>query len=589
MTLTPQRIQCTRGQANSQPPGVSLVWAGAGTNWDNPYDKGSPEENLALYRDMIRNRDSRKGDFIRANLFRLRYRDLGCGCSVGRPCHGDVLIELANGEAGMLLPHPFAELLPLLEGAAFDEFCADIKANGINMPVVLFEGRTLDGRNRLRAADVTGAVVPFTDFSGDEAAAFAFVHSMNYERRQLTPSQRAMYAAARGKLAVGINQHTMAGGAGGEGAQNCAPSQEQKAAAAQVSRRLQQYADTVEEKGSPALKAAVIRGDVAAATAAVIADLPAKQQDRLIAKAQRPLLQEVKQIRAARVEAKRARVVLPQSFKGGTVDDLHALAASGFKARTILADPPWKFLTRSPAGEDRSASMHYRTMTLDAIKALPIAALCDADTTLLMWMVDWGVELALEVLKAFGFTQKTTAFTWIKLNASGEIDVGDLETSFFMGPGYWTRANPEACWLATRGAPTRLNADVRQLVIAPVMEHSRKPDIHDRIERLVSGPYLELFARRERPGWVTWSDELPFALPTDADRLAHDADGVVVDEPAAPPGGEGVSGMNTPSCGGDDLPHPLVIDGVEIDAAALNTLPPVVDDTDIPAFLRRKP
>jgi MT-A70 len=46
------------------------------------------------------------------------------------------------------------------------------------------------------------------------------------------------------------------------------------------------------------------------------------------------------------------------------------------------------------------------------------------------------------------------------------------------------------------------------------MEHSRKPDeVYERIERLVEGPYLELYARRERPGWVSWGDELPFKVP----------------------------------------------------------------------------
>jgi hypothetical protein len=83
-----------------------------------------------------------------------------------------------------------------------------------------------------------------------------------------------------------------------------------------------------------------------------------------------------------------------------------------------------------------------------------------------------------------------------------------------MGQGYWTRANPEDCWLATRGHPKRINADVRQLIVAPVLEHSHKPDeTHLRIERLVSGPYLELYARRERENWVTWGNELQFEMP----------------------------------------------------------------------------
>jgi N6-adenosine-specific RNA methylase IME4 len=92
---------------------------------------------------------------------------------------------------------------------------------------------------------------------------------------------------------------------------------------------------------------------------------------------------------------------------------------------------------------------------------------------------------------------------------AGQIDMfrDDLDAS--VGMGYWTRANSEACLLATRGKPKRLNADVRQGIIAPRREHSRKPDgIHARIERLVAGPYCELFARERRPGWDAWGNEV---------------------------------------------------------------------------------
>ena len=80
---------------------------------------------------------------------------------------------------------------------------------------------------------------------------------------------------------------------------------------------------------------------------------------------------------------------------------------------------------------------------------------------------------------------------------------------FFVGLGYWTRANVEQCLLATRGSPKRLAKDVRRLIVSPRQEHSRKPDeIYDRIERLAEGPYLELFARNTRPGWNSWGNEV---------------------------------------------------------------------------------
>jgi N6-adenosine-specific RNA methylase IME4 len=224
-------------------------------------------------------------------------------------------------------------------------------------------------------------------------------------------------------------------------------------------------------------------------------------------------------------DAKRKADHRARTFDGGKVEDLHALAASGFKAGAILADPAWQFIARSDKGEGRSASQHYDVQGLEAIKALPIKALAADDCVLFMWMVDWCPHWAFEVIEAWGFEHKTTAFTWIKLTANhdGQPRYGGLisDRDFHFGQGYWTRANPEDCWLATRGSPKRINADVRQLIIHPVMEHSRKPDdIHSRIERLVDGPYLELNARREVENWLTWGNEIGFKPPASA--LADD-------------------------------------------------------------------
>ena len=215
---------------------------------------------------------------------------------------------------------------------------------------------------------------------------------------------------------------------------------------------------------------------------------------------------------------------MERALKGGQVADLHRLIAHGHKFSAILADPPWHFVARSEKGERRSASQHYTTDRTEAekIKALPIRDLAAADCVLFMWMVDWCPQLALEVIEAWGFTHKTTAFTWAKQNASGD--------GWHMGQGYWTRANPEDCWLAACGHPKRINADVRQLIVAPVMEHSRKPDeVQNRIERLVNGPYLELYARRERENWVTWGNELEFQMPL----LPHDLETAEIIESAA--------------------------------------------------------
>lgn len=187
--------------------------------------------------------------------------------------------------------------------------------------------------------------------------------------------------------------------------------------------------------------------------------------------------------------------------QGGKVVDLHVLAQKGEKYSVIYADPPWEFKVYSGKGKMRSAERHYDTMSLADIAALPVEALAADSCALFMWAVMPELPGALELLKAWGFNFKTVAFTWVKQNRGGE--------GLFTGMGYWTRANAEICILATRGSPMRLAMDVHQVIMAPVREHSRKPDeTVPRIERLLAGPYLELFAREQRPGWTTWGNEI---------------------------------------------------------------------------------
>ncbi len=158
-------------------------------------------------------------------------------------------------------------------------------------------------------------------------------------------------------------------------------------------------------------------------------------------------------------------------------------------------------------GKGRSAEAYYDCMSLDDIKALPVADWAADDCVLLLWTTDPLLPTAFEVIRAWGFSYKTVGFYWAKLNKRAAA-APFTDADFFTGLGFWTRANPELCLLATRGHPKRRRADVRKLMISPRREHSRKPDeAYERIEALCEGPYLEMFARSARPGWDRWGAE----------------------------------------------------------------------------------
>lgn len=173
------------------------------------------------------------------------------------------------------------------------------------------------------------------------------------------------------------------------------------------------------------------------------------------------------------------------------------------KYQIIYADPPWRFEVWSrDTGCGRSADSHYQTMDLDQIKELHVGELADVNCLLFLWSVCPMLSEALEVIKAWGFEYKTKAFCWVKMNESG--------FGLFTGMGYWTRANTEDCLLATRGKPVRIDASVHQVIMSPVMEHSRKPAItRERIVQMCGNlPRIELFARRKVEGWDCWGNEV---------------------------------------------------------------------------------
>ncbi|MEP6756102.1 MAG: MT-A70 family methyltransferase [Chthonomonadales bacterium] len=170
----------------------------------------------------------------------------------------------------------------------------------------------------------------------------------------------------------------------------------------------------------------------------------------------------------------------------------------------IYADPPWRFSHGQP---DRTTGakgrvLPYPVMRTTNICDLPIQQIAEQDCVLFLWAIYPMLPDALRVIRSWGFTFKTVAFTWVKENPSGN--------GFHFGMGYWTRSNPEICLLATRGSPKRISKAVPNLIVSKRREHSRKPDeVRNRIVDLCGDlPRIELFARIKSEGWDVWGDEV---------------------------------------------------------------------------------
>jgi len=177
--------------------------------------------------------------------------------------------------------------------------------------------------------------------------------------------------------------------------------------------------------------------------------------------------------------------------------------------KTILADPPWDVQQKGRLG----AATHYRLMTLDAIKGMPVSELAAADAHCWLWVTNATLRAGYDVMEAWGFTPRSP-LTWIKPR---------------LGLGQYLRNATEHLILGTRGqAPVNFKAQPTWM-FAPLQEHSHKPEEqYAVIERISDGPYLELFARRRPPSsgdWSVWGNEIDgdisipgYPVPSDKHR-----------------------------------------------------------------------
>lgn len=186
--------------------------------------------------------------------------------------------------------------------------------------------------------------------------------------------------------------------------------------------------------------------------------------------------------------------------------------------RTIVADPPWDHsdgtgmtltvgMSQRKHPNPHTTGLPYQTMTVDAIKALPVASLAEDDAHLYLWTTNRYLRDVWDVAEAWGF-RGVCVIVWCKANRG------------VLGGGAW-QSNVEFCLFARRGnLPTLGKARGRWYEwprqFGPSVReggrrqqgHSAKPEAFlDHVEQVSPGPYLEMFARRARFGWDYWGNE----------------------------------------------------------------------------------
>ncbi|WP_338773024.1 MT-A70 family methyltransferase [Nocardia vulneris] len=172
--------------------------------------------------------------------------------------------------------------------------------------------------------------------------------------------------------------------------------------------------------------------------------------------------------------------------------------------KTLLIDPPWPINQRG----DWGAEQHYPLMSMARIKAMPIAELAEDDSHLWLWVTNSTLRAGYDIMEGWGFTPRSP-LTWIKPR---------------LGLGQYLRNMTEHLLFGTRGKVTINFRGQPTWTFAVQQDHSHKPEeMYAIIERISSGPYLELFARRRQPGWDAWGNEVDSDLvipgyPVPSDR-----------------------------------------------------------------------
>lgn len=369
--------------------------------------------------------------------------------------------------------HELANIFPLIEGEEFDKLVDDIQANGLLNPIVLYEGKILDGRNRFNACQQAGVQPLFVEYDGDEPD--AYVIALNVRRRHLKQQQIDQYLVEfqewrRGKPnsdhGLNLNQQEFA-------KQN------------NTTTKSLHRATTIKNKGDDSVIAGVKDGSISQRSAVDIVTLPKEQQQEIVAKGEDEILKMAMQIRKDRsAENKQKRDELKKQA-------LSIKPPEG-KYRTIVIDPPWEMEKIQRDLAPNQVDFDYPTMTLDDIKNFNIPA--HEECHLWLWTTQKYLPDAFDVLKAWDFKYLVT-FVWHKNGGFQPVGLPQYNCEFVL----LARKGGQA-FLDTKQFFTCFNAQRR--------EHSRKPDeFYDLVKRVSPEPRIDIFGREGRDGYDVWGVE----------------------------------------------------------------------------------
>jgi len=354
--------------------------------------------------------------------------------------------------------HEIANLFPMMQPDELSDLVDDIKQNGLIEPIVLYEEKILDGRNRYLACGEAGVKPHYEYYKGNEPV--GYVISKNVQRRHLNGSQKAMIALEVKDIF------------------------EREAKKRQGTRTDLNIPELIPEsdKGEARDKA----GKAVGVSGRYVSDAE---------KIKREAPEYVEPIMRGEMTITEAKTVIKKQKRENEIQEqIKEIEQNDFTPPTqkydvIVIDPPWPYGTKyDPNG--RRAANPYPEMSLDDIKAIELPA--SDDCVLWLWTTHKFMRYSFEILDRWGF-RDVAIVTWVKDR---------------MGLGTYIRSQSEFCIMAMRGRPTINLTNQTTIVHGALKEHSRKPDeFYEMVNSLCVGYKLDYFSREQREGWDQYGNE----------------------------------------------------------------------------------
>ena len=358
--------------------------------------------------------------------------------------------------------HELANIIPNMSDEEYQALKLDIQTNGLLNPIMLYENKILDGRNRYKVCQELNIEPKYETYEGNSPV--SYVISINIKRRHLNNSQIAcILLDAKPKIKEEAKKRMLAGkkidptqllGEGGKGESN-----EILGKIGGISSETIRVVERIKEENLEAYEQ-IKQGKKS----------PFEIQREKKEKKQEKIREE------NQILIKKNKPVLPDQ-----------------KFQTITIDPPWDWGDEGDINQLGRAKPIYNTMPFEEILALPIKNLSENNAHIYLWITNRSLPKGFKLLEEWGF-RYITCLTWCK-------------ESF--GMGNYFRGQTEHVLFGVKGSLPLLRKDVGTWFNGKRgNQHSSKPEeFYKLVESCSPGPWLEMFGIKERPGWVKWGIE----------------------------------------------------------------------------------